>query len=57
MFPGYWIRIDHSVRYEPEMTPNAAHFVLITIDKLKEDFEAETLTDAMNLVREWKDKQ
>lgn len=54
MFPEYWIRIDRSLRYEPEMYPVPVQYVTISIDKLVDDFEGHSLADAMTAVRKFK---
>jgi hypothetical protein len=47
MFPDYWVRIDQSVRWGPEMNAEPTHLVTIIIDKLVDDFEGSTLAEAM----------
>lgn len=53
LFPDRWIRIDRSLRFEPEMNAAPTNYVRISIDKQVDDFEAETLTEAMNQVRDY----
>jgi uncharacterized membrane protein len=58
MFPrDYWIRIDRSVIDQPAMSAEPFSSVTISIDKLVDDFEAPTLEEAVQKVREWKDEK
>jgi hypothetical protein len=52
MFPDCWIRIDRSLRYQPEVNAEPYSLVTISIDKFVDDFECATLDLAMNQVRQ-----